>query len=44
MAVNPIDFAVLLEENQKKSSHLTSCGLLKIVATTESLTAELPPH
>ena len=44
MAVNPIDFAVLLEENQKKLRLLRACGFRKIVVPTVSPTAESLLH
>jgi hypothetical protein len=42
MAVNPIGFAVLLEENHKKSSLPRSRSVLKIIVLTVNPAAELP--
>ena len=44
MAVNPIDFAVLLEENHKKLSLRRSRKFLKTVVQTVNLSVELPRH
>ena len=44
MAVNPIGFAVLLEENHKKPSLDRSRRFLKIVGLTVNPAAELPLH
>ena len=44
MAVNPIGFAVLLEENHKKSSLLWSARFQEILVLTLNPAAELPLH
>ncbi len=44
MAVNPIGFAVLLEENLEKSNLPSHERFLKIVALTGNPAAELPLH
>ena len=44
MAVNPISFAVLLEENHKKSSLHRSAKFQKILVLSVNPAAELPLH